>query len=310
MRLRFCRGLSGAGAGWAGGTGRPPPQTGGRGPNGGRSLRRNLRANPHWGLPGASGGGACLSVSTGCRAHDSVPHPTRIRQGRSFQNITSKMRAPLENTPVELFHSHRCASAHTECGRPGPTSVRTGSGPASCPRLRPRPICRRTGWWGCGLTPPQEQPFVLSRATPPAGRPCPRPAPRRAPSHLDPGAGQVHVGLPLGLHLPVLRGLGVHELLAVGRVQLPGDRALEGLGGAGAVQGVRPADQGVPAERGRRSEDTPEPRAGRADATRGGERTHGKLPSRATRRGVGCVGQTQPGTAGLVSGRQIKHENH
>lgn len=57
---------------------------------------------------------------------------------------------------------------------------------------------------------------------------------------LDAGAGQVDVGLPLGLHLAVLRGLGVHELLAVGRVQLPRDRALEGLGSAGAVQGVRP----------------------------------------------------------------------
>lgn len=57
---------------------------------------------------------------------------------------------------------------------------------------------------------------------------------------LNPGPGQVHVGLPLGLHLPVLRRLGVDELLAVGRAQLPSDGALEGLGGAGAVQGVRP----------------------------------------------------------------------
>ena len=39
------------------------------------------------------------------------------------------------------------------------------------------------------------------------------------------------------------------ELLAVRRVQLPGDGALEGLGGAGAVQGVRPADKGVPTGR-------------------------------------------------------------
>lgn len=66
-------------------------------------------------------------------------------------------------------------------------------------------------------------------------------------AHLDPGPGQVHVGLPLGLHLPVLRRLRVDELLAVRGVQLPGDGALKGLRGAGAVQGVRPADGGVPA---------------------------------------------------------------
>lgn len=62
---------------------------------------------------------------------------------------------------------------------------------------------------------------------------------------LNPGPGQVHVGLPLSLHLPVLRRLGVDELLAVGRAQLPGDGALEGLGGAGAVQGVRPLGMGT-----------------------------------------------------------------
>lgn len=62
--------------------------------------------------------------------------------------------------------------------------------------------------------------------------------------HLNPRPGQVHVGLPLRLHLAVLRRLGVDELLAVRGVQLPGDRALERLGGAGAVEGVRPADGG------------------------------------------------------------------
>lgn len=80
----------------------------------------------------------------------------------------------------------------------------------------------------------------LPESAPPASR---HPG-HAAPAHLNPGPGQVHVGLPLSLHLPVLRRLGVDELLAVGRAQLPGDGALEGLGGAGAVQGVRPADGG------------------------------------------------------------------
>lgn len=62
---------------------------------------------------------------------------------------------------------------------------------------------------------------------------------------LNPRPGQVHVRLPLGFHLAVLGRLGVDKLLAVGRVQLPGDCALEGLGRAGAVQGVRPLDMGT-----------------------------------------------------------------
>lgn len=97
--------------------------------------------------------------------------------------------------------------------------------------------------------------------------PPPQPRDLRPPSrpdgtlrpHLDAGPGQVHVGLPLGLHLPVLRGLRVHKLLAVGRVQLAGDRALKGLGGAGAVQGVRSARSGTSAGRNkRRTEDISE----------------------------------------------------
>lgn len=36
----------------------------------------------------------------------------------------------------------------------------------------------------------------------------------------------------------------MNELLAVGRAQLPRDRALKGLGGTGAVQGVRPGATG------------------------------------------------------------------
>lgn len=57
---------------------------------------------------------------------------------------------------------------------------------------------------------------------------------------LDARARQVHVVLPLGLEAAVLGGLGVDKLLAVGRVELPGEGALVGLGHAGAVQGVRP----------------------------------------------------------------------
>lgn len=61
---------------------------------------------------------------------------------------------------------------------------------------------------------------------------------------LNTRASQVHVGLPLGFHFAVLRGLGMDELFAVRRVQLPRDCALKGLRRAGAVQGVRPVGIG------------------------------------------------------------------
>lgn len=92
----------------------------------------------------------------------------------------------------------------------------------------------------CSLLSHTPDAHLLPERALPASR-CPG---HPAPAHLNPGPGQVHVGLPLGLHLPVLRRLGVDKLLAVGRAQLPGDGALEGLGGAGAVQGVRPVDGG------------------------------------------------------------------
>jgi hypothetical protein len=50
----------------------------------------------------------------------------------------------------------------------------------------------------------------------------------------------------------------VHKLLTVGCIQLSSDCALEGLGGAGAVQGVRPADDGVPTGKQKETEDTSE----------------------------------------------------
>lgn len=60
---------------------------------------------------------------------------------------------------------------------------------------------------------------------------------------LDAGPGQVHVVLPLRLEATVLRGLGVHKLLAVGCVDLPGEGALVGFGHAGAVEGVRSGEE-------------------------------------------------------------------
>ena len=82
--------------------------------------------------------------------------------------------------------------------------------------------------------------------------------------HLDTRPGQIDVGLPLGLHFPVLRGLGVDKLLTVRGVQLPRDRALKGLGSAGAVQGVRPARNGMSTGKNKRktediSESRPKP---------------------------------------------------
>lgn len=59
---------------------------------------------------------------------------------------------------------------------------------------------------------------------------------------LDARARQVHVVLPLGFEAAVLGGLGVHKLLAVGRVELPREGALVGLGHASAVQSVRPSE--------------------------------------------------------------------
>lgn len=64
----------------------------------------------------------------------------------------------------------------------------------------------------------------------------------------------------------------MHELLAVGRVQLPRDRALEGLGSAGAVQGVRPARSGTSTGKNERktediSEERPQPSGFRLSLT-------------------------------------------
>ena len=82
--------------------------------------------------------------------------------------------------------------------------------------------------------------FLMARPHPVA----PLPKDRLFP-HLDTRPGQIDIGFPLGLHLPVLRGLGVDKLLTVWCVQLPRDCALKGLGCAGAVQGVRPAHNGM-----------------------------------------------------------------
>lgn len=44
---------------------------------------------------------------------------------------------------------------------------------------------------------------------------------------LNARASEIHVGLPFGFHFAVLRGLGMDELLAVRRVQLPRNCALK-----------------------------------------------------------------------------------
>lgn len=73
---------------------------------------------------------------------------------------------------------------------------------------------------------------------------------------LNARASQVHVGFPLGFHLAVLGGLGMDELFAVRRVQLPRDCALKGLRCAGAIQGVRPVGIGhVTGKNTRKTED-------------------------------------------------------
>lgn len=73
---------------------------------------------------------------------------------------------------------------------------------------------------------------------------------------LNARASQIHVGFPLSFHLAVLRGLGMDELFAVRRVQLPRDCALKGLRCAGAIQGVRPVGIGhVPGKNTRKTED-------------------------------------------------------
>ena len=67
------------------------------------------------------------------------------------------------------------------------------------------------------------------------------------------------------------------KLLAVGRAQLPCDGALEGLGGAGAVQGVRPVGDGRRQGDTRETEDTSERAwAGQVGADR---HTHRQPPS-------------------------------
>lgn len=115
-------------------------------------------------------------------------------------------------------------------------------------------LCELSGTQGGGGGMAGE-PQAGPTGTPPApATPSPR---RRSCPHLNPRPGQVHVRLPLGFHLAVLGRLGVDKLLAVGRVQLPGDCALEGLGRAGAVQGVRPADAAAGRRRQRKTEATP-----------------------------------------------------
>lgn len=83
----------------------------------------------------------------------------------------------------------------------------------------------------------------------------------------------------------------MHELLAVGGAQLAGDCALEGLGGAGAVQGVRSARGGASTGRNeRRTEDISENAQGQSAPVLGHENAHGKPPSGATWRVLGRGG--------------------
>lgn len=104
----------------------------------------------------------------------------------------------------------------------------------------------------------------------------------------------------------------MHELLAVGRVQLPRDRALEGLGSAGAVQGVRPARSGTSTGKNERktediSEERPKPSGFKLSLTgtymesRLAE-PHGEFSD--------AVGTDAARDGRLVSSGQSKHRNH